>query len=146
MGLGIGAVDGLYERSNSKIRNGLIGGGIGGLLGGLLFDPIQNLITSQSGMSSRATAFVILGICIGAMIGFTQVVLKEAWLTVLDGYRAGRQLILGQVVTYLGRGDHLPLPFLGPMNLELETEHVKITRSRAARTWWKTTSRKRALG
>jgi len=127
MGLGIGVVEGVYEKSKSKIRNGLIGGGIGGLLGGMLFDPIQNLI-GTAGMSSRATAFVILGICIGALIGLAQVVLKEAWLTVLDGYRAGRQLILSQPMTALGRADHLPLPFLGPMNKDVEAEHVRITR------------------
>ncbi len=46
----------------------------------------------------------------------------------LDGYRAGRQLILSQRVTFLGRGDHLPLPFLGPMNKDVESEHLKITR------------------
>jgi hypothetical protein len=128
MGLGIGVVDGVYEKSKSKIRNGLIGGCIGGLMGGFLFDPLQSLIASQSGMTSRAVGFVILGLCIGALIGLAQVVLKDAWLTVLDGYRAGRQLILSQNVTALGRGDHLALPFMGPMNKDLESEHLRIIR------------------
>lgn len=128
MGLAIGLSEGLYERSASKLRNGLVGGALGGLLGGFLFDPIQRWIEHGSGMSSRATAFVILGIAIGAMIGLVQVVLKQAWLTVLDGYRAGRQLILSQPAVMLGRGDHLSLPFIGPMNRELESEHVKLTR------------------
>jgi len=125
-GLGVGVVEGVYEGSKSKIRNGLIGGGIGGLIGGLLFGPIYDLIGTD--MSSRATGFVILGVCIGAMIGLAQVVLKDAWLTVLDGYRAGRQLILSQQVTVLGKAEHLPLPFLGPMNKDLEPEHLKIMR------------------
>lgn len=128
MGLGIGIVDGVYEQSKSKIRNGLIGGCIGGLIGGFLFEPLQSLIGSQSGMTSRAVGFVILGLCIGALIGLAQVVLKDAWLTVLDGYRAGRQLILSQNVTALGRGDHLALPFMGLMNKDLESEHLKIVR------------------
>jgi len=125
-GMGIGVVEGIYEGSKSKIRNGLIGGSIGGLLGGLLFIPIYHLIGSD--MSSRATGFVILGVCIGAMIGLAQVVLKDAWLTVLDGYRAGRQLILSQQITVLGKAEHLPLPFLGPMNKDLEPEHLRIMR------------------
>ena len=50
-GLAIGVVDGIYEHSSSKIRNGLIGGCIGGLLGGLLLHPIQQVFASQSGMS-----------------------------------------------------------------------------------------------
>ncbi|HVW35776.1 MAG TPA: FHA domain-containing protein [Pirellulales bacterium] len=128
LGLAIGSVEGLYERSGSKLRNGLIGGALGGLIGGSLFTPIQLLISHGAGMSSRAAAFVILGVSIGVMIGLVQVVLKQAWLTVLDGYRAGRQLILSQQVTMLGRGDHLPLPFLGPTNRDLESEHVKIMR------------------
>ena len=128
MGLVIGSVEGLYERSASKLRNGLIGGGLGGLIGGSLFTPIQHWISHGAGMSSRAVAFVILGASIGALIGLVQVVLKQAWLTVLDGYRSGRQLILSQQVTMLGRGDHLSLPFLGPANRDLDSEHVKITR------------------
>jgi hypothetical protein len=128
MGLAVGSVEGLYERSGSKLRNGMIGGALGGLIGGSLFMPIQHWIAHGSGMASRATAFVILGMAIGALIGLVQVVLKQAWLTVLDGYRAGRQLILSQPTTMLGRGDHLSLPFIGPMNRDLESEHVKIAR------------------
>ena len=128
MGLGIGASDGLYERSRRKLRNGLIGGVIGGLIGGLLFDLINYLAPASLETFSRATALVILGLSIGAMIGLAQVVLKEAWLTVVDGYRPGRQLILSQTVTTLGRGDHLPLPFLGYSGKDLESEHSRINR------------------
>ena len=128
MGLGIGVVEGLYERSPSKIRNGLIGGGLGGLAGGVLFDVLPSMIQSGSGMSSRATGFVILGLCIGAMIGLVQVALRDAWLTVVDGYRVGRQLILSSPVTVLGRGDHLRLPFVGGSNADLESEHLSIER------------------
>ena len=128
MGLGIGVVEGLYEKSPSKIRNGLIGGGLGGLAGGLLFDILPRLIHTGSGMSSRATGFVILGLCIGALIGLVQVALRDAWLTVVDGYRVGRQLILSAPVTILGRGDHLPLPFIGAANAELDVRHLAIER------------------
>jgi len=128
MGLAIGGTEGFFEESRSKLRNGLIGGGIGGLLGGALFEPVSHLAASGSGMAARATAFVVLGIAIGALIGLTQLVLKEAWLTVLDGFRPGRELILGQTVTLLGRGDHLPLPLLGHPGRDLEAEHAKVTR------------------
>ena len=128
LGLGVGVIEGLYERSKSKIRNGVIGGVIGGLVGGFLFDPINSLLASDSGIASRATAFVILGMCIGALIGLVQVVLKEAWLTVMDGYGVGRQFILSRPVTVLGRADHLQLPFLGPSNQNLDSEHLRIVR------------------
>lgn len=125
MGLGIGAAEGVCEKSAIRIRNGLIGGAAGGFLGGLLFDPIA---TSGSDMSSRAVAFVILGVAVGALVGLTHVVLREAWLTVVDGFGPGRQLVLTHAVTVLGRGDHLPLPFLGYAGRDLDSEHLRIAR------------------
>ncbi|MDA1013645.1 MAG: FHA domain-containing protein, partial [Planctomycetota bacterium] len=124
MGVGIGIVEGVYDRSKTKLRNGLIGGALGGLIGGVLFDPIVSLIGSE--MSSRATSFVVLGLFIGALVGLVQVVLKDAWLTVVDGYRAGRQLVITQAETVIGRAEHLPLPFLGGHDTELE--HATIRR------------------
>ena len=129
MGAGIGVVEGLYERSPAKLRNGLIGGAIGGFLGGILFDPISHLMaSSSSGMSSRATAFVILGMCIGILIGLVKVVFKDAWLTVLDGYRPGRQLILSDAETILGRAEYAALPFMSKNDSALELVHAKIVR------------------
>jgi hypothetical protein len=129
MGAGIGIVEGLYERSQAKLRNGLIGGAIGGLLGGLLFKPISLIMASSStGMSSRATAFVILGMCIGILIGFVKVVFKDAWLTVLDGYRPGRQLILSDAQTVLGRAEYAALPFMGRNDGALDLVHARIIR------------------
>ncbi len=125
MGIAIGAAEGLHQNSFPRIRNGAVGGALGGLLGGYLFGLLAR---PGAEMASRAFAFVALGAAIGALIGLTHVVLKRAWLTVLDGFRPGRQLILDQVVTVLGRGDHLPLPLLGPTSRDLESEHAKITR------------------
>ena len=134
MGAGIGVVEGLYERSPAKLRNGLIGGAIGGFLGGILFDPISHLMaSSSSGMSSRATAFVILGMCIGILIGLVKVVFKDAWLTVLDGYRPGRQLILSDAQTILGRAEYAALPFMGKNDSMLELVHAKIVRQPSGR-------------
>ncbi len=128
MGALIGIGEGVYDRSVAKLRNGLIGGSIGGLVGGFLFDPIRDLIGASSGMSSRATAFVILGLCIGLLIGLVKVVLKSAWLTVLDGYRPGRQLILAENLAVLGRAEYAALPFLGRGDADLEIEHARIIR------------------
>jgi len=128
VGLGIGVIEGLQERSIAKIRNGLIGGALGGLAGGLLFDPLAGLVVSATGMSSRATAFVVLGLAIGGCIGLAQVVMRQAWLTVVDGYRPGRQLLLSRPTTIIGRAEHLPLPFIGSMNAGLAPEQLSIHR------------------
>jgi hypothetical protein len=79
-------------------------------------------------MTSRAVAFVVLGVSIGVLIGLAQVVLREAWLTVRDGYRSGRQLILSAPVTVLGRGEYVGLPFLGTWGKGLAPEHAAILR------------------
>lgn len=125
MGLGVGGVEGIFDRSLRRTRHGLIGGTLGGGLGGLLFDLVA---ASGASTSARAVAFVILGVAIGGLIGLTHVVLKEAWLTVLDGYQPGRQLILIHDLTVVGRGDHLPLPFLGYGSKDIEAEHLHIVR------------------
>lgn len=128
MGLGIGATDGLLQSSARKTRNGLIGGALGGLVGGLLFGPIGNALSTATGMASRATGFVIMGLAIGAMIGIVQIILREAWVTVVDGFRTGRQLILSRPVTVMGRAEHISLPFLGNFGKPLEMEHARIVR------------------
>jgi hypothetical protein len=117
-------VDGIYDLSPKKIRNGLIGGGLGGLLGGLLFDPIVAMIGGT--MSSRACAFVILGLFIGLFIGLAQVILKDAWLTVVEGFRPGRQLILDRAETLLGTSEKAQLPFIAYGAKGVEPVHLRI--------------------
>ena len=58
VGMAVGVVEGLYDRSAIKLRNGLLGGAVGGILGGFVLDW---MLATGSGMSSRATAFVLLG-------------------------------------------------------------------------------------
>ena len=126
MGLAIGSVEGIYDLSVRKIRNGLIGGGIGGFLGGLLFNPIYALFGGN--MSSRATAFVILGMFIGLFIGLAQIILMEAWLTVVAGFRTGRQVILNLPVTILGTSEKAQLPFIAYGAKGVEPIHLRILR------------------
>lgn len=133
MGLCIGSVEGVYEQSKKKLRNGIIGGCLGGLLGGILFHLIIAAFNDPNGrnliFTSRAVGFVILGLAIGCLIGLVQVVLREAWLTVIDGYRPGRQVILSQPVTLLGRGEWVALPFMGSFGNALDMEHLRIIRN-----------------
>lgn len=126
MGIGIGVAEGIYERSFKKIRNGVIGGALGGFLGGLLFLPVSRIIGTD--LSSRATSFVILGVFIGLFIGLVQVVLKEAWLTVEEGFRAGRQLILSQPVSTLGTSERASLIFIAYGAKGVEPVHLQIQR------------------
>lgn len=134
MGTGIGCVEGIYDRSWKKIRNGLLGGGLGGFLGGLMFEPVLWLISGNAEqqlrgvMASRATAFVILGLCIGLLVGLAQVILREAWLTVEEGFRPGRQVTLGRAETILGTSEKAQLPFIAYGAKGVEPIHLRILR------------------
>jgi hypothetical protein len=79
-------------------------------------------------MASRATAFVILGLCIGLFIAVVQVVLKQAWLTVVDGFRPGRQVILTEPETEMGTSEKVALPFIAFGAKGVEPRHVRILR------------------
>jgi len=130
IGVGIGASEGILDRSFSKMRNGVIGGVIGGMLGGLVFHP-ASLIASD--MSSRALSFVLLGLAIGFFIGLAQVILKEAWLTVEDGFRSGRQMILGNEIVTMGTSEKSSLIFIAFGAKDVEPTHLKITRQEDGR-------------
>lgn len=102
IGVGIGGTDGLFSRDSRRLRNGLIGGLLGGLVGGLVFRGLGAMFTGGTGMTARAVGFVAIGVAIGTMVGLVQVLLRNAWLTVVDGNGPGRQLILAGVSTPLG--------------------------------------------
>ncbi len=126
IGLGIGVSEGLLDRDLKKVRNGVIGGGLGGFLAGLFFVPVSLIIGSP--MSSRALGFVLLGLFLGLFIGLAQVLLKESWLTVEQGFRAGRQLILGKEQITMGTSEKSSLIFIAYGAKGVEPLHLKITR------------------
>jgi hypothetical protein len=138
----IGLADGLFTLSADRMRNGVIGGVIGGLIGGALFDPIRVLVARVAGgadptfqfeITSRAAGFVAVGFCIGAAVGLTHVLLKHAWLTVLDGDRPGRQVILSGNALTLGSDPGSGLPFVGDAGRGLLPTHLRIVRGRDGR-------------
>ena len=133
MGLGIGVVEGVSDLNIRKIRNGLIGGGVGGLLGGLFFDFILFVVNIP--MSSRAVGLVLLGVSIGLSIGLAQVMLREAWLTVEEGFRPGRQLLLSKQQTYLGTSEKAQLSFIAYGAKGVEPMHLCITRQTDGTYW-----------
>jgi hypothetical protein len=119
IGASIGAYDLLRAVSSGdevrpafkKTLNGIYGGFLGGFLGGL---PFNFLIGNPSLPNSSLTAsLVILGMCIGSMIGLAQVILKEAWLKVEEGFRAGRELMLSKNETTIGRAEGCDLGLFG---------------------------------
>src|SRR5436309_14819206 len=82
-----------------------------------------------SPMSSRAFAFVLLGLFIGFFIGLVQVILKEAWITVEAGFRPGRQMILGSDLVTMGTSEKSSLIFIAYGAKGVEPTHQKISKT-----------------
>jgi hypothetical protein len=100
-----------------KLINGVVGGGVGGLVGGLLFIVVnltlRRVLQGENLLSPSAWGAVVLGACIGLLIGMAQVILKEAWVRVEAGFRPGRELILSKDETTIGRGEGCDIALFG---------------------------------
>jgi hypothetical protein len=132
IGASIGAYDVLRAASSGqeiqpalkKTLNGIYGGFLGGFIGGL---PYTFLIDSaRLPYSSLTISLVILGGCIGLMIGLAQVILKEAWVKVEEGFRAGREVMLTKNETTIGRAEGCDLGLFG--DNAIQKLHARIRR------------------
>jgi hypothetical protein len=139
VGLSIGAFEAIAARfrreegtsARRKLVNGLLGGSVGGLLGGVLSLSFRSmwkaLFASQPQellWSPSAIGFVVLGACIGLMIALAQVVLREAWVRVEVGFRAGRELLLSKSETVIGRAESCDIGLFGDPSIE--PRHARI--------------------
>ena len=136
-GLLIGCSVGIYELLASavmqqntsgalkKLNKAIVGGTLGGLLGGILslvLKMVFALLFSGKDVDSlrspTAWGFVALGMCIGLLIGLAQVILKEAWIKIEKGRRAGREMILTQQWTTIGRAESCDIGLFGDNQIE----------------------------
>lgn len=143
-GLLIGAAIGAYDYliclllgrdrrgARRKLLNGVLGGTAGGLLGGLLYIFLSDAWTglfrpkAKDLWSPSAVGFVVLGACIGLLIGLAQVILKEAWVKVEAGFRHGRELILSKPDMTIGRAESCDIGLFG--DPAVERLHARIWR------------------
>ncbi len=119
-----------FHAPTRKVVNGVIGGFLGGLVGGVLFEALPalaaRLLRSELPRSSLAIGLVVLGACIGLLIGLAQVILKEAWVKVEAGFRPGRELLLSKDETTIGRAESCDLGLFGDAGVE--RLHARILR------------------
>lgn len=146
VGIAIGASIGIFDllraitskqpigQARRKMINGMIGGTVGGVLGGVIFEFVSKGIPTVASMvkemdkgamaSPRAIGLVILGICIGLLIGTAQVMLKEAWVKVEAGFKAGREMMLSKPETSVGRAEGNDIGLFGDNGVE--KQHCRI--------------------
>lgn len=146
VGIAIGASIGVFDvqravltkqplgQARRKMINGMIGGTVGGVLGGVMFEFVRQGIPTVASLvkeidrsamlAPRAIGLVILGVCIGLLIGTAQVMLKEAWVKVEAGFKAGREMMLSKPETTAGRGEGNDIGLFGDNGVD--KQHCKI--------------------
>jgi hypothetical protein len=146
VGVFIGASIGIYDIISAAMTkgdmrvplkrtlNGIYGGFLGGFAGGLPFEFIMKMGASEEGaligwdkplaLSKLAIGLVILGLLIGCLIALAQVFLKESWVTIESGRRAGKQMMLAKDETVIGRAEGIDIGLYGEQGIE--RQHAKI--------------------
>jgi hypothetical protein len=130
-GMFVGTSDGFAQKIPSKIRYGVLGGLLGGLVGGSTF---QTLLTlggrSLLGLSlGGAVGLIILGACIGALVGLVESLLRKAWLFFLTGRLEGQTRTLDSSCPHtLGSADTCTIVLPGdaavrPVHAEIRFEN-----------------------
>jgi hypothetical protein len=111
--------------SLKKLLKALVGGAVGGMVGSILslvlemgFVAIIGNRDARELIGPKAWGFVALGMCIGLLIGLAQVILKEAWVKVEKGRRAGREMILTRERTTIGRAEACDIGLFGDNQIE----------------------------
>jgi MFS family permease len=116
-----------------KTIKGVVGGAIGGAIGGALSLVLGGtwgaLFAGKPPdrlWSPSATGFIMLGGCIGLLIGLAQIILKEAWIRVEQGFRRGREMLLQKGEITLGRAESCDIGLFGdPL---VDKLHARILR------------------
>ena len=117
-GLLVGTGEGLSQGSVSKLGYGAMGGLLGGLIGGSTYERLSTLLRTFTHdrefalTAGSAVGLIILGACIGSLIGLVEDILRSAWLRVVVGPLEGRTFTLSREQTRLGKADdcHVVLP------------------------------------
>lgn len=96
-GLFVGMSDGFAWMLPNRIRYGMVGGLLGGLVGGSVY---QSLSPSSSSAEVARWAWgsglglIILGACIGALVGLVESLLRKSWLFFVTGRLEGQTITL----------------------------------------------------
>src|SRR5262245_41141347 len=101
-----------------KVLNGVYGGVLGGLVGRLPFGLLLNVEAIP--LFKLCLGLVILGICIGLLVALAQIFLREAWVLMETGRRAGKQMLLSKEVTTIGRAEGCDIGIFGEQGVEKE--------------------------
>lgn len=129
-GLLVGTSEGRVQQSREKTSYGAVGGLLGGLIGGSTYERLSTLlrtVTHDRELAltvGTAVGLIILGACIGSLIGLVEDILRSAWLKVVVGRLEGRTFTLTGEESTLGRSDTCDVVI--PGDSEVADRHAVI--------------------
>ena len=139
IGTFLGTAVGASSLNWRRAVQGAIGGTIGAGIGAALFDPIAFVFAAaiisargatsgeaEVGMYSRALYCVLLGAGIGFFVGIIENLARVAWLRLALGRNEGKEWIVDQATTIIGRSETAQVPLFG--DPAIVPSHASITR------------------
>jgi len=101
-------------------------------VGGVPFTLLTMSEDVQKAIPHGALAFslVLLGLCIGLLIGLAQIILKQAWVRVEEGFRPGRELLLTKESIVLGRAEGCDLILLADNSIAKQHATIRLKNNR----------------
>lgn len=126
----VGTSEGRVQQSREKTSYGAVGGLLGGLIGGSTYERLSTLlrtVTHDRELAltvGTAVGLIILGACIGSLIGLVEDILRSAWLKVVVGRLEGRTFTLAGEESTLGRDDACDIVI--PGDSEVTDRHAII--------------------
>lgn len=135
IGLGIGAA-GLTLR---RIVQGFIGGVLGGAIGGAVFDTASLTLSgvaslkgegAETGQIGRALLCILIGAGVGLLIGVVERAARTAWVRLRLGRNEGREWVLEQQTSHIGRDERAQIPLFG--DAHVMPLHASIVRQNDA--------------
>jgi len=132
-GAAVGTNEGLAKLMPQKVSYGAFGGLLGGLLGGSMYESLANVFQWLGFGRDVAIAvggsvgLVLLGMCIGCLIGLVEDILRPAWLMFMSGKLEGQTRTLDpkKRATTIGRAELADICLLGDPSVS--GRHAEVT-------------------
>lgn len=124
LGLAVGVSEGIANKAPRKTSYGAVGGAAGGFLGGAIFEFLRGSFGSY--VFSQALGLIILGACIGSLIGLVEDILRDAWLMVISGRQEGKEFTLAKDVATIGRDERCDIALF--YDERIVAQHAQIVR------------------
>lgn len=131
LGLLVGMGEGIANRRPDKRSYGLIGGLLGGLLGGATYERLSILLRGwgydrESALSiGGVIGLMLIGACIGSLVGIVEDVLRKARFKVLGGLLEGQPITIPpKREVSIGKADKCDI--ILPGDADIQQLHAKV--------------------